>query len=162
MLAFLWAEDQRHLIGNQGHLPWHLPNDLHYFKSVTWQQTIVMGHRTFTSLPHGALPQRQNIVLSHDHNLHLPHVQMIYSKAELLQLAATSQKIFVIGGSNLFAQLRAEVDYLYVTKIAHQFAGDVYMPPLDYQDFQLIYRRQGEVNSQNPWPHEFLIYQRYK
>lgn len=87
---------------------------------------------------------------------------MIYSKLELLQLAATSQKNFVIGSSNVFAQLRAEAGYLYVTKIAHQFVGDVYMPPLDYQDFQLISWRQEEANSQNPWPHEFLIYQRYK
>lgn len=162
MLAFLWAEDQCHLIGNKGKLPWHLPNDLHYFKSVTWQQTIVMGSRTFASFPNGALPQRQNIVLSHDHDLKLPHTQIIYNKAELLQLASTSSKIFVIGGSTVFAQLRSEVNYLYVTKIAHQFIGDVYMPSLDYQNFQLIFCRNGVVNQKNPWPHKFLIYQRYK
>ncbi|MCO6541323.1 MAG: dihydrofolate reductase [Lactobacillus sp.] len=160
MLAFLWAEDQNHLIGQAGHLPWHLPNDLQYFKKVTWNHTIIMGHKTFLSLPHGPLPHRRNIVLSHNTQLQLSNVEVVCSKELLLKLIAQDSQVFIIGGSQVFAQFLDEVEYLYVTKIAHQFVGDVYMPQIDYSHFKLVQKQKGIVNENNAWTHEFMIYQR--
>ncbi|MBA1435248.1 dihydrofolate reductase [Lactobacillus bombi] len=161
MLAFIWAEDENHLIGQDGHLPWHLPADLHYFKEQTLNHSIIMGRKTFASLPQGALPQRRNIVLTHSQDLQLASVQIVHTKSQILTLISDDSLAFIIGGREIFSQFLNEVDYLYVTKIEHQFVGDVYMPTIDYQKFKLVQQKKGIVDSNNVWPYKFLIYQRY-
>lgn len=68
MITFIWAEDEKHQIGLNGHLPWHLPQDMQHFKKLTKGHPIVMGRKTFDSLPK-ILPQRQHLVLSRNPNL---------------------------------------------------------------------------------------------
>lgn len=68
MISFVWAEDNQHQIGYQGHLPWHLPADLAHFKEKTMGKTMVMGKNTFLSLPF-VLPKRKHLVLTHDEAL---------------------------------------------------------------------------------------------
>ncbi|UQS83713.1 dihydrofolate reductase [Bombilactobacillus thymidiniphilus] len=161
MLAFIWAEDQNHLIGQNGHLPWHLPSDLHYLKKTTLNTTIVMGYRTFRSFPNGALPQRKNIVLTHQtEKLQGQNVLVAQNKAEIERLIANDQQVFIFGGRSLFEMFLPEVGYLYVTKIAHTFVGDTWMIPIDYQQFTLIDQKKGIVDDNNTFKHEFLVYRR--
>ncbi|UQS82781.1 dihydrofolate reductase [Bombilactobacillus folatiphilus] len=162
MLAFIWAEDQNHLIGQNGHLPWSLPADLHYLKQTTLNSTIVMGAKTFQSFPNGALPQRKNLVLSHEPQKfsNEKNIQVANSKVQLQKLFAHDSRVFIFGGPALFQMFLSEVQYLYVTQITAQFVGDTWMIPIDYSQFELIKRTQGTVDKVNLWPHEFLLYRR--
>ncbi|NVY95764.1 dihydrofolate reductase [Lactobacillus sp. DCY120] len=159
MLAFIWAEDQNHLIGQAGHLPWRLPADLHYLKQTTLESTIVMGRKTFLSFPQGALPHRRNIVLTRQKRP-WPQTELASSKEAVEELIQNDPRVFIFGGRSVFQAFLPEVEYLYVTKIAHTFTGDVHMVPIDYDQFDLIKRQKGIVNADNPWEHEFLLYRR--
>lgn len=160
MIAFIWAEDKNHLIGKNGTLPWHLPADMHNFAKVTANSTVVMGRRTFESFPHGALPHRRNIVLTHRTNFNESNTEVAHSHDEVLNLIKTDPKVFILGGSVVFKEFMDDADYLYETKIDHEFDGDAKMAPIDYNKFELISKKTGIVDDKNPWNYEFLIYKR--
>jgi dihydrofolate reductase len=160
MISFIWAEDQNGLIGANGQLPWHLADDMKYFKRTTMGHPIVSGARTFRSY-NRPLPGRENIVVSRQHDF--PEgVVVVSSIADLNRLitANPGQNYFVTGGANLFSQLLTQVDRLYRTKIAHSFTGDTYMPTIDYANFKLVSSIDGIVNEQNPYPHVFEVFER--
>ncbi len=123
-VSILMAEDQNGLIGQNGHLPWSLPNDLANFKHETVHEVVVMGRKTYDSLPVQPLPGRQNIVITRQPDLAVADgVFVMHTKAELLKYeqANPMKKIFIIGGADIFAMYADDVDYLYVTKIAESF-----------------------------------------
>ena len=108
MIEYVWAEDQKHQIGLDGHLPWHLPADLHHFKEKTIGHPIIMGRKTFMSLPR-LLPQRKHIVLTHDQDLKKKYqdndqVLIVNSVAELNDYIQNHQgeKLCAIGGVSIF------------------------------------------------------------
>ncbi|AUX11944.1 dihydrofolate reductase [Latilactobacillus sakei] len=163
MIAFLWAEDQNGLIGQDGHLPWRLPNDLANFKRETINEAVIMGRKTYDSLPKKPLPGRQNIVITRQSGLTVAKDVLVFNeRIQLLdyQKEHPTQKLFIIGGADIFKLFAADVDYLYVTKIAAKFQGDVYMPTIDYTQFKLISQKAGTVDERNQYPHIFEIYQR--
>lgn len=163
MIAFLWAEDQKHLIGNQGQLPWSLPADMAYFKKLTLNHTVVMGRKTYESIPNPPLSKRHNIVLSTQLDFEVPQTVTLYHNlADLVAVmtANPDRNYFVIGGAALFEQLQAEVTDLFVTEIGAVFEGDVFMPQLDYQAFDLVDSYEGTVDEKNKYPHTFKHYHR--
>ena len=90
------------LIGVSGKLPWHLPADLKRFKKITWGKTLLMGRRTWDSLPLQPLPGRRNIVLSRNPEFRTPHADCIGSMEELSQCIETEEECFVIGGAEVY------------------------------------------------------------
>ncbi|MDN6435326.1 dihydrofolate reductase, partial [Lentilactobacillus parabuchneri] len=104
MLAFIWAEDSHGLIGQNGTLPWHLPDDMHYFKKTTMGNTIISGSRTFRSY-NKPLPGRENIVISSQSDFPAG-VQVVPSIDRLCELVAENptKEYIVTGGANLFSQ----------------------------------------------------------
>lgn len=163
MLIFLWAESQGRVIGLHGGLPWHLPADMHYFKTVTTGHTIVAGSKTFASFPR-PLPNRKNIVVSHQPATAFPeNVSVLHSLSAVRAYAAArpQEKIFVVGGAQLFAGLLDDVDFLYRTRIDAGFDGDTWMPVIDYSQFTLIDQQPGIRNEKNPYDFVFEQYQRH-
>lgn len=163
MIAFIWAEANHHIIGNQGKLPWSLPNDMRFFKENTINNTIVTGSKTYASFKK-PLPNRINIVLS-KHRLvdDLPTGVLLMNKtADVLEYEKNhqNQQIFIIGGSQIFKQFIDEVDYLYKTVIDYDFVGDTKMPEIDYQKFELINQIEGKIDEKNRYEHHFEIYKR--
>ncbi len=160
MISFIWAEDEHGLIGVDGHLPWHLPNDMAFFKRTTMGHPIVAGSRTFRTFGR-ALPGRQNIVLSR-HGDFSDDVLVVSSISQLCELveANPTTNYFIVGGANLFGQLVDRVDRLYRTKVHHVFTGDTYMPELDYQQFKLTSTTAGLVDEKNLYAHTFEVFDR--
>ncbi|MFC6202488.1 dihydrofolate reductase [Lactiplantibacillus nangangensis] len=161
MIALIWAQDEAGLIGANGQLPWHLSADLKRFKALTSHHTVVMGRKTFAGFKR-PLPQRQNIVLSHQ-ELSLPAgVQQFHSLAELWALAAAKpdELIFVIGGAAVFAAVLPRADVLYRTLINHRFEGDTWMPAIDYDQWQLTAEQTVTADEQTPFSFSFADYQR--
>ncbi|KRK87868.1 dihydrofolate reductase [Lentilactobacillus sunkii] len=160
MLSFIWAEDAKGLIGASGQLPWHLPDDMHYFKRTTMGNTIISGSRTFRSY-NRPLPGRENIVVSSQKNFP-DGVQVISSIEKLCDLIEqhADKEYIVTGGANLFSQLLSRVDRLYRTKINAEFDGDTYMPPIDYSLFDKVKSIPGVVDEKNKYPHTFEVFER--
>lgn len=139
MIAFVWAEDQAGTIGHKGRLPWHLPDDLAFFKRVTLGQLMVMGRKTYEGLPKRPLPGRTNVVVTRDPALVLPGATVVTSKQAVLALAQANlnQDVMVVGGAQVFAMFMDVVDTLYVTRLAGTFEGDVTMPSVPWAQFEL-------------------------
>ena len=165
MLSYVWAEDEQGNIGYQGQLPWHLPADLHHFKELTLRHPIIMGRKTFTSLP-GILPHRIHIVLTHDQTLKEKYQEnnkvLIFNELTDLKkwIAQQEQEVVVIGGSSLFKEFSDQVDILHRTVIHGEFKGDVKIPQLDYQKFGLINQQNFKADDKNKYAYSFLDYGR--
>lgn len=159
MINFIWAEDDEQHIGYKGKLPWHLPNDMKFFKKMTINKIVVMGRNTFESFP-GLLPNRINIVVSSKTDLvETDNLKIVHSIPELTALLKNySEDIFIIGGATLFSEMYSTVDRLYRTKIHAIFDGDVMMVPIDYNDWNLVDTIAGKVDEKNKYQHEFRIY----
>ncbi|EKK21149.1 Dihydrofolate reductase [Fructilactobacillus florum 8D] len=160
MLAFIWAEAHNHVIGSKGELPWHLPDDLQFFKRQTSQHQILAGARTYASFKR-PLPNRKNLVLTHRNATEFPAEVLVFSTlSEFLQYANEFKNdlIFVVGGSIIFKQLLPYTQFLYRTTIDATVPGDTYMIPINYDDFVRQEVIAGAHNEQ--FPHQFEIFAR--
>lgn len=161
MLTFVWAEDENGVIGQNGTLPWSLPNDMKFFKEVTLTGNIMMGRKTFESIPNPPLPKRENVVLTRNQDFEQEGVIVFHSKEEVLNYAKNTDKpLHIIGGAVVFDLFVDEVDKLYRTLIHDRFEGDTYMSPIDYDQFELVEEKEGTVDEKNRHPHTFQIFER--
>lgn len=166
MITFVWAEDLNHGIGYQVNLPWHLPADMKHFKEKTSGHPILMGRKTFNSLP-GLLPKRKHLILTHDQEFKKKYadndqVLVFTSSDELRSYLAEHKKddIKAIGGVSIFNLLKNQVDVLEKTVIHHGFKVDTYMPELDYNKFELIKKEKHAADEKNKYAYDFLTFKR--
>jgi dihydrofolate reductase len=129
-LIAIVAMSANRVIGREGKLPWHYPDDLKFFKRTTLGHPILMGRATFDSIGR-PLPGRQNIVLS---RTMAPRegVNVIRDVSELPQVCGEAETIFVIGGARVFEELLPQCDGLYLTYITKDYEGDVLLPPFEH------------------------------
>ena len=134
MISAIVAVDNNWGIGYNGDLLEHIPEDLKYFKTLTTGHAVVMGSKTWDSLPKKPLPDRTNIIISHEGNLLLEN-GAIRLKLEDLNLDYFETDVFIIGGGSIYQQLLPFCDRVYVTKIykSHEQV-DTYFPNLDELD----------------------------
>ena len=125
-LFLIYARAANGCIGRDGALPWHLPADLKRFKALTMGKPMIMGRKTFESLP-GLLPGRRNIVLTRRERWDSTGAEVVRSVEEALALA-DSDDVAVIGGAAIFDVFAAHADRIELTEIHADFAGDTFMP----------------------------------
>lgn len=126
-------------IGRAGDLAFHISADLKRFKAITTGHTVVMGRRTFESLPKGALPNRRNIVVTRTEGFSAPGIETAASLDEALALAAADGEVFVIGGASVYAQALPLASRLYLTEIEACCKGaDTFFPTFDRADWHTI------------------------
>ncbi|MED1715355.1 dihydrofolate reductase [Bacillus paralicheniformis] len=160
MISLITAMDRNRLIGKDNDLPWHLPQDLKYFKEVTKGHAVIMGRKTFESIGK-PLPHRENIIVTSNKELDIPNCQMMHSAEEAVRFAKNkNEECFVIGGSTLYTEILPFADKLYVTKIDETFEGDRYFPEFSEAEWEIVSRRKGLKDDKNPYDYEFLVYQR--
>jgi dihydrofolate reductase len=121
-ITLVVARAQNGVIGREGKLPWHLPADLKRFKALTMGSAMVMGRRTFESLP-GLLPGRRHIVLTHDREWRAEGAEVAYDVDEALRLAG-SDPVSVIGGAQIFALFMPMADRIELTEVLADIPGD--------------------------------------
>lgn len=160
MISFIVAMDKNRVIGKDNQLPWHLPADLKFFKKTTMGHPIIMGRKTHESIGK-PLPGRENIIVTRNKHYHLEGCTVIHSLAELKKLESEKEaEVFVIGGAELFKTVFPIADRLYITMIAHEFAGDTYFPEFNESDWNLVSIEKGETDERNPYEYSFNIYER--
>lgn len=148
-------------IGKDNSLLCHLPADLKHFKQITMGHTIIMGRRTFDSLPKGALPGRENIVVSRNTNLIIDGAIVCHSLQEALQKASMSGERFVIGGAQLYAAAIDLVDTLHLTSLHAQFPdADTFFPHIDLNEWQEVEREDFDADERNKYPYSFVTLKR--
>jgi dihydrofolate reductase len=127
------------IIGRDGTLPWHLPDDLAFFKKTTSGHAIVMGRKTFDSIGR-PLPKRQNIVLTRDRSWSHTGVEVIHTPEDLSQVIAQPGETFIIGGAEIYLAFLPLMHALLITHVKANYPGDTRFP--EYQ---------------NEFPHEEII-----
>ncbi|WP_086347533.1 dihydrofolate reductase [Candidatus Enterococcus clewellii] len=161
MLAAIWAQGEQGMIGKGNILPWHLPNDLKFFKKMTENNTIVMGRKTFEGMGGKALPNRKTIVLTRDLSYQGEGITVMHSVEEVLKYAEEFSGItFIAGGAKIYQDFLAHCDVLYRTVIHETFDGDTTFPEINWGEWTLINSSEGEVDEKNAYAHVFETYQR--
>ena len=156
-ISIIVAMAQNHVIGNAHSLPWHLPDDLKHFKQVTLDKPIIMGRKTFESIGR-PLPRRRNIVLSTQHDLHIPEVEVMHSVASICQNLQGEAEIMIIGGAQIYAAFLPLANKLYLTQISATVAGDTFFPEIDYTRWQLTHKREHEQDASHAFHFTFSEY----
>ncbi|WP_027417952.1 dihydrofolate reductase [Aneurinibacillus terranovensis] len=160
MVSIVVAMDKNRVIGKDNKLPWHLPADLAYFKSITMGHVIVMGRKTHDSIGR-PLPGRKNVVLTRDKTYAAPGCMIMHSVQDVL-VKFGDEVIDVIGGAEIIAQFLPYTDKLYMTRIEETFDGDVFFPQINRDDWELISKEKGTTDEKNPYTYDFFVYQRKK
>lgn len=161
MISIIVAIDDNNAIGKNGDLLCHLPNDLKHFKEVTSGHTVIMGKRTWFSLPKHPLPNRKNIVISDVPGEQLEGAIMAYSIQEAVDLVLPEEEAFVVGGGMIYKQFEPIADKLYITHIHHAFEGaDTFFPMIDRGKWVAdgVGFPVNQKDEKNPYDHTFINY----
>ncbi|HBG42765.1 dihydrofolate reductase [Limibacterium fermenti] len=155
-IAIIVALDERNAIGRDGGLLTHLPNDLRHFKNRTQGHTVVMGRRTFESLPKGALPHRVNVVVTSGNRADYPGCTVVRSWEEALESHTDETQFFVIGGGQLYRTALPVADTLYLTRIHHTFTdADTFFPEIDFSQWTLTEEETHPSDEKHPYGYSF-------
>jgi dihydrofolate reductase len=156
-LALIAAVARNGVIGADNRLPWRLPEDLRHFRALTLGHTVIMGRRTWESLP-GPLKERQNIVVSRQVGFAAPGAEVAASLEEALRRVALPAPVYCIGGGDLFRAALPLATMVELTEIDHEFPGDVTFPPLDPREWRETARERHR--SAEGYDYAFVTYVR--
>lgn len=134
-INLIYARAANGVIGHNNAMPWHLPEDLAHFKRMTQGHPVIMGRKTWDSLPprFRPLPGRFNVVISRQTDWQADGAQSATSLAAALALCSQADEVWVIGGAQIFAQAEPLAVRIEVTEIMQDFEGDIFAPPLGPQ-----------------------------
>lgn len=159
IVSLVVAASDNNVIGKNNKLLWHLPQDLKYFKNVTWAMPVIMGRKTFESLGK-PLNGRYNIVITRQKNwkpegvVVVSDLQAAYKAAE----AADTREVFVLGGGEIYAQAIGDADKIHLTRVHAQLDGDTHFPVLD-KSWRLQYRVDFPADDKHQYPFSIEIWE---
>lgn len=158
-IALIAAVADNQVIGSGNRLPWHLPADLRHFKAVTLDKPIVMGRRTWESLP-GPLPRRTHIVVTRDPHYRAEGCILAGSPEEALQAAGAVPEVMIVGGADLYRQFLPLAQRMYLTLVHARFQGDAFFPPWDPREWSQTAREDHRADARNACAYSFLTLDR--
>ena len=159
MLTLICALDEQRAIGLKGHMLFRLRSDLQRFKALTVGHTVIMGRKTFASLPKGALPNRRNFVVSRSLSEAPAGTFLFRSPEAALQAAQDDNEIFIIGGSSIYEATLPLADRLCLTHIvAKAPQADVFFPEVDFDQWKCTFHESHPADEQNEQPYIFEDY----
>lgn len=157
MISLMVAHDPNRVIGKDNQLPWHIPEDLAYFKKHTVGKGIVMGRNTYESIGR-PLPKRRNIVVTRNKELEIDGADVVHNLEDAVKLAEEfHEEVMIIGGEQIFRTILPDADRLYVTLINKAFDGDTFFP--EYGDEWKLVSESEEMES-GGIPFSYLVYER--
>lgn len=151
MISIIAAIDNNNGLSKGGLLPWSLPSDMKYFVNTTKNKTVIMGRKTWDSLPdkHKPLKNRTNVVISRSINLTLPEGVLHFTSLEeaLAQLDQKDKELFVIGGGQIYSQALTYATRLHLTMINKDFDCDTFFPTFNQEDYTKCLVEEIEENE---------------
>ena len=158
ILAAIVVTDLNNAIGKDNKLLCHLPADLKFFKSTTMGCPIIMGRKTFESIGK-VLPGRKNIIISRNANLKIEGAEVYSSLKEVLE-NAKEEKIFVIGGAEIYKLAFVHLTEIYRTLIKHEFEADTFFSELKPKEFKLVWQEEHPADEKNKFDYVFQKFER--
>lgn len=158
-ISLIAAVSSNGVIGADGGLPWHLPDDFRYFKQVTMGCPIIMGRRTRESIGR-PLPGRRNIVLTRRKDYRADGAIVAGSPDEALAAAGDAEEVFVIGGGEIYALFLDRASRIHLTRVDARVDGDTRFPEIDADDWQLTFAEAHPADERHAHAFEFRVYDR--
>ncbi|MDR3596181.1 dihydrofolate reductase [Clostridium sp.] len=158
MISIIVAVAKDNVIGKDNKLLWHISEDLKRFKRITTNKKMIMGRKTFQSLP-GILPNREHIIITRDKNFIIDSdkVEIVHDLSSLLEMYSKCQEeIFIIGGAEIYKQFLPYAQKLYLTKVEEAFEGDTYFPEINYDEFKTEYISEQFTDEKNGLHYTFI------
>ena len=164
-LSLICAMDENMVIGVNNNLPWHLPEDLKYFKRTTMGNSIIMGRKTFESIGR-PLPGRTNIIVTRNPDYEVENARTVGSITDAIELAENtafidgSTEAFVIGGAELYKEALPLVNRMHLTMVHAEVDGDAWFPDFDVSQWHEISNEYFEADEENPYDYSICVYER--
>ena len=158
-LSIIVAMAKNRVIGAQGAIPWHLPEELKRFKRLTLGHHIIMGRRTWESIGR-PLPGRTSVIVTRRRGYSAPGATVVHSLDEAVAACGADDEIFVIGGAELYAQALARADRLYLTTVNAEVAGDTWMPEWAASDWREITAESFPADDKHRYAFRCGVYER--
>lgn len=160
-ISIIAAIADNNAIGKNRALLWHLPTDMAHFKELTTGHAIIMGRKTFESLPNGPLPNRKNVVLTTIPEADFINCFACDSMGEALDLCKNEDEIFIIGGALVYRQAIRLADTMYITRVHAEFKdADAYFPNINWDLWEEVSREDFPADEKNAYPYSFITYKR--
>jgi dihydrofolate reductase len=161
MITIIAAIAKNNALGKNNDLIWHLPADLKRFKRITTGHHIIMGRKTFESIGK-PLPNRTTIIITRNKDYYKDGCLIAHSLEEALEMTEDDDKIFVIGGEQIYSYAIKNnlVDYLDITHVHHEFEADAFFPEIDATIWESIEREDFEADEKNKFNYSFVRYKK--
>lgn len=160
-ISIIVAMAENRAIGRNGDLIWHNSRDLKQFKKITSGHTVIMGYKTYLSLPGlRALPNRRNIILSSRLDEAPEGFELVSSIPQALEAVKDEEEVFVIGGGIVYEQFLPYADRLYLTRIGKSFEADTYFPFINFDEWDLVDLEVIDDDPQVDYEYRFEVWER--
>jgi len=162
-IVLIAAFAQNRVVGINNTLPWHLPEDLKYFKRTTSGKAIIMGRKTYDSIGR-PLPNRTNIVISRNSDFQADGVRVVASLEAAIELAKEVnfindvKEVMIIGGASIYEAALPIADRLYLTHVHAEIEGDAYFPEVNFKQWLEVSREDYQASDKNPYDYSFVVY----
>lgn len=162
LISLVVAAAENNAIGKNNQLLWHLPNDMRFFKNVTWAMPVIMGRKTFESLGNKPLSGRVNIIVTSRKELQAASGEIMLassleeavSKAE----AIDCKEVFVVGGGEIYREILPRADKVYLTRVHTTIEGDTYFPELN-SDWKLVNSEDYPADEKHKYSYSFQLWE---
>ncbi|SRR5690554_269842 len=161
MITIVAAAAQNNALGKDNQLIWHLSDDLKRFKSLTLDGYIIMGRKTFESLP-GMLPRRQHIVITRNPDFQREGVMVVNSLGQAFKQVPHDKDAFVVGGGEIYKQAITIADKIELTRVHHDFEADTFFPEIDLTQWKLVSSEFHPKDEKHQYDFTFETYLRNK
>jgi dihydrofolate reductase len=152
--------DENRVIGINNSLPWKLPSDMKWFREHTMGKPIVMGRKTFESFGAKPLPNRQNIIVTHNPQYNAENCDVVTSIEAAMSAANDSDEIMIIGGASFYKQTMTLANRMYLTTVHTRVEGDAWFPEFDLSDWSINFEERHDADEKNLIAHTFRILDR--
>ena len=161
VISHLVAASENNVIGKNNQIPWHLPNDLKFFKNKSWGMPVIMGRNTYESLDK-PLPGRINVVITSNKEWRREDVTVAHDIQQAIKKACESDcnELFIIGGGEIFKQTMDIVNRIYFTRVHTTIEGDVFYPAIDESKWKLISEDPHPADDKHAFAYTFQLWEK--
>jgi dihydrofolate reductase len=158
-VSLVVAAANNNVIGRDGELPWHLPDDLRQFKRLTTGKPLIMGRRTFESIGR-PLPDRRNIVMTRAPDYAATGCEVVTSVSDALDLAGDDTEVMVIGGGQVYRDFLPRAERIYMTRVQAEIDGDTHFPEIDANEWQMVSSEHHDADEKHAYAFEMMVFER--
>lgn len=162
IISIIAAISENYVLGKDNSLIWHISEDLKRFKKITSGHSIIMGRKTYQSLPFKPLPNRRNIVISKRKELKFEGAEIVNSIEEAINICKNEEEIFICGGAKIYKQFLPKTDKLFLTVVHKKFEGDSFFPEINYENWKPVKISEFNFDDKSGLKYSFFDYIREK